>query len=299
MRHMEEKRKYILDTDIGGDCDDCGALAMLCRRAKEETIDLCGVTVCTSELSGAYTAYAILDWYGLADRVPVARTARDGYKNANYSIPVMEHWLKKHGEQADENKFGDALTLLRRLLADNRDVTLIFIGHQNNMEDLLRSEPDEISSLDGSALVKQSVREVVIMGGNFHNRHILEWNIRCDLPAAAYTAQHCPVPLVFCGFEAGEHVFSGASLADASEDNPVRLAYWYWAGGKQSRRESWDPVTVYYALEPDDPLWQISDDCAVRFEGENTVVLEGKGARYIRYADERKLEGILEDMIRE
>ena len=38
-----EKRKYILDTDIGGDCDDCAAVAMMAKWHREGKIDLLGV----------------------------------------------------------------------------------------------------------------------------------------------------------------------------------------------------------------------------------------------------------------
>ena len=33
-------RKYIFDTDLGSDCDDCGALAILCDAVKKGNADL-------------------------------------------------------------------------------------------------------------------------------------------------------------------------------------------------------------------------------------------------------------------
>ena len=286
---MEEKRKYILDTDIGGDCDDCIAMAMLAKYHKAGKIDLLGVTHCTSNLSGAYTAAAILDWYGAAD-VPVGQTLRKGFLaeavHEKYSTPVMARFLWLKSEAYGERKFEDAVPMLRRLLAAERDVTLVFIGPLNDMHELLISSPDGYSPLCGRELVKQSVREVVVMGGNFRDREVGEYNIQCDLPASKYTAENCPVPVTYCGWEAGANVFTGRNLGKAGINHPVRLAYYYFWGENQYARESWDPVTVYYALHPEDPDWIVSDECAVRFENNRTLVSEGCGAKYVRYADE-------------
>ena len=297
-----ENRKYILDTDIGGDCDECAAIAMLAKCHKEGKIDLLGVTHCTSPLSGAYCAAYILDWYGAGD-VPVGQTSREGFMVGEvyekYATPVMARFLWLKSEGYGTRKFENALPMLRRLLAAETDVTLVFIGPLNNMHELLRSEADEYSPLGGIELVKKSVREVIIMGGDFGDTERGEYNIMCDLTAAAYTAENCPVPITYCGWEAGANVFCGRNLGKAKINNPVRWAYWHYFGEKQMPRESWDPVTVYYALCPEDPNWIISDECAVTFSENRTVISEGCGAKYVRYADEKKLEEILEDMIKE
>ena len=56
-----EKRRIILDTDIGPDCDDCGALAILDRACADGKIDLLGVTHCTSDLLSVDVIAAIND----------------------------------------------------------------------------------------------------------------------------------------------------------------------------------------------------------------------------------------------
>lgn len=47
---MDTLRKFILDTDLGPDCDDCGALAILDAYHRDRKIQLLGVTHCTSDL---------------------------------------------------------------------------------------------------------------------------------------------------------------------------------------------------------------------------------------------------------
>lgn len=298
---MEEKRRYILDTDIGGDCDDCIALAMMAKYHREGKISLLGVTHCTSNISGAYTALSVLDWYGAAE-VPVGQTSRSGFLaeavHERYSTPVMARFLWLKSEGFGERKFEDAVTMLRRLLAAERDVTLVFIGPLNDMYELLISEGDGYSSLGGIELVKQSVREVIVMGGNFRNPEVGEYNIQCDLTAAKYTAENCPVPVTYCGWEAGAGIYTGKNLGKFHVNHPVRNAYWHFFGEQQLARDSWDPVTVYYALCPEDPDWIVSGECAVTFEDNRTVIGEGTGAKYVSYADAGKIEEIIEEIIR-
>ncbi|MBQ8511913.1 MAG: nucleoside hydrolase [Clostridia bacterium] len=281
-------RKYIFDTDLGSDCDDCGALAILCDAVKDNRAELLAVTHCTSEIYGAYGSKAILDWFGVD--CPVGQTSRKGFQDADaekrYGYPMTEDYLIDH----DEIDFPDAVAVLRKALADNCDVTMIFVGPLGNMEDLLRSGPDEISPLDGVSLVKQSVREVIVMGGDFGDFSHGEWNIYADIPAAQYMSENCPAPIVYCGFEAGRDIFTGATLWDCPERYPVRIGYWNFFGQKQGERNSWDLVTVYYALNPDGD-WTLSEECAVRFDdGGRTLVSEGKGAKHVRHNDEAWLK---------
>lgn len=288
-------RKFILDTDIGPDCDDCGALTILDRFHRAGLCELLAVTHCTSDLFGVDVIAAINGWYGVD--VPIGQTTREGFLAepglTKYTKPVSELYRKNHAPAVYE----PALGLLRRMLAEHRDVTLVFIGPLNNMGDLLLSGADEVSPLTGEELVRQSVREVIVMGGNFENFAHGEYNIACDVPAAQVMTEKCAVPIVYCGFEAGEHVMTGATLEQCAEDYPVRLAYKSYLGGGFVRN-SWDLVTVYYAVNPGDERWILSDECKIRYNDDATAVVSaGTGARTVRFADERALEGILNGII--
>ncbi len=290
---MSEIKKIILDTDIGPDCDDCGALAILDAYYKAGKIDLLGVTHCTSDLLGADVIAAIHQHFGVT--TPIGQTTKQKFLEdlTKYTAPVSAKYRETNPPAETE----PALDLLRRLLRDNRDVTLVFIGPLNNMGDLLASGADEISPLSGVELIRQSVREVICMGGNFRNFAHGEWNIQQDVPAAQKMSEECPVPIVYCGFEAGENVMTGATLEACDADNPVRLSYYHYTNGS-FRRNSWDLVTVFYAVEPDDPCWQLSDEVQIYFNDDATAVVEtGVGARYVVYSDERALEEILNNII--
>jgi hypothetical protein len=63
-------------------------------------------------------------------------------------------------------------------------------------------------------------------------------------------------------------------------------------------RNSWDLVTVYYAVNPDDERWILSDECQIRYNDDATaVVTEGTGAKTVRFADEAALTEILNGII--
>ncbi|MFQ9146761.1 MAG: nucleoside hydrolase [Eubacteriales bacterium] len=183
------------------------------------------------------------------------------------------------------------------MLAENTGVTFVLIGPLGNLADLLDSEPDEISPLDGVSLVRKSVDKVVIMGGNFENTATPEFNIECDIPAAKTVAGKCPAPIVWCGFEAGLNVITGETLKDCPVDYPVRLAYEKYTD-ESFRRPSWDLATVLYALTPDSEDWIVSDEHKVDFADNGAVMIsDGKGSRWVRHRDERALEKTLNNII--
>ena len=64
--------KFILDTDMGSDCDDAGALALLHQLSKQGKAEILAVTHCASERTGAVSIKALNDWYGKPD-IPIGQ----------------------------------------------------------------------------------------------------------------------------------------------------------------------------------------------------------------------------------
>ena len=60
-------KNIIIDTDIGPDCDDVGALAMLNIYANQGLCRILGVSHCTSNPYGAGTIDVINRYYGRPD----------------------------------------------------------------------------------------------------------------------------------------------------------------------------------------------------------------------------------------
>jgi hypothetical protein len=145
---------------------------------------------------------------------------------------------------------------------------------------LLDSPPDSHSPLDGTTLFHQTVSRLVVMGGWYpassHGRPSFNFFGSGAPELAARVVNNWPrcgsghekqgaaaAQLVFLGDEVGEAVRTGAKLMrEGPEDDPVRAAYVAYLGGCSCTRggdgtggggrESWDPLTVLYAITSED-----------------------------------------------
>ena len=72
------KEKLFIDTDLGGDCDDVGALALANIFKNKGLIDIVGMTHTTSMPYGAGCIDLINEYYGNAG-IKVGATRREGY----------------------------------------------------------------------------------------------------------------------------------------------------------------------------------------------------------------------------
>lgn len=289
-----EKTKIILDTDLGSDCDDAGALALLHRMADADKAEILAVTHCGSEISGAVTIKMINELYGRAN-IPVGKYEKSVFleteKCVKYTKPLMEKYLKAKPMPVIEN----ATMLLRRTLSQNENVRLVVIGMLNNIAELLNSKPDEISPLDGVELVRKSVRDMYVMGGNFNDLTYAEWNIKFATPSAQLVAKKFPKPIVYCGFELGETVLTGINFENKPIEHPVRFAYDIHLkieGSDVFKSSSWDPITTYCAVEENTALYEKSEGVAVDFDDDGCVLLEkgGKDCYLIAKASDKEVQ---------
>lgn len=278
--------KIILDTDMGPDCDDAGALAIANKLHNNHDIQLLGVTHCTSDIGGAYTAAAINSQYS-NDLIPVGQTGikgfLDGEENKKFTDEIMENYISRYGRRV----FEESVSVLRSLLAENNGVKLVCIGPLNTLSALLKSEPDDKISLTGRELAEKSLDCVVVMGGDFRgNESGAEYNIRCDIASARYAAENCPVPIVYCGFETGMDVLTGRTLKEAEKTNPVRIAYERFlkksGHGESFLRPSWDLTAVCYAAKGEMEMWELSEAVTVSFDENGvTKIAPGGKDRYL------------------
>ncbi len=255
---METKKKVILDTDMGVDCDDAVALALLLNKHRAGEIELLCVTASSTREGATATVKAINDYYGV--ELPIGAMALPAIPcdaMNNYGKKVKE---KYHVEDSDV----DAVALLRKTLSQQEEkVTLIVIGPQTNMARLMKSSPDEYSSLNGQDLIKEKVEEIYCMGGSFiQNLDFLlrekisskisaEWNIVQDIPSAQYFVSHCNVPCTWIGWELGNNVLTRMGEGE----NPVWACMLFYAQSERYTyvshfdRMSWDPITCICATQ--------------------------------------------------
>ena len=166
----------ILDTDIGSSTDDLFALEMLYRYEDEGRCKLLGLVV--NREGEKYPA--------LAD----VMNERGGVKDPKVFINYED--LPNH--QTDDGKpmfkrtISDYSTLpngwqlYRKLLAEQPDhsVSICSIGFVSSIDQLLASEPDDISPLTGIELVRNKVKCLYLMAGVFTSSEEPDYNFLQD-----------------------------------------------------------------------------------------------------------------------
>lgn len=287
------KMKVILDTDIGPDCDDTGALAILNLLCDEGAAELMAVTHCTGSPYGVPTISAINRRFGR--RVPIGTCKDANFLSTGaalvYTPSVAAQFPHDFPPGVEQP---DALSVFRKALtgAEDQSITVIAIGPLVNLASFLRDEAC-------ARLIASKVLRLVEMAGSF-GPHFVEWNVEQDIPAARCVARRWPSPILYCPFEAGENILTGASLGKYP-DNPVSLSYRLFTKGGMLR-PSWDLATVIAAILGEEALLPRSEPGRIDIleNGETTFTPQPGGAhRYIvpspnPEALTSRVEGLLE-----
>ncbi len=250
----DHPRAVILDTDIGPDCDDVGAIVTLIDYAKQYGFPILGVTNCTSNTSGNGTIDAIFRYCGRTTP-PIGQWDKPNFLDDANCRKYNDRVAKEFSPAFADGTLPveKAVPLYRRLLASQPDdgVMLITIGMFNNLAALLASEPDEYSPLNGYELVKAKVHAVVSMAAVLPQGR--EFNVVLDVPAAETVCNTLPVPLYLSDFHVGIGVVTGYShITDPAEieKNPLALAYHLYTEGRddQGDNNSFDLTAVQFAV---------------------------------------------------
>lgn len=247
---------YILDTDIGPDCDDAAALALAVLYARKHGRRLLAVTHCTSSPWGVGAIRRILKWYGVED-IPIGTLKDEGFLVG----PQYERYNRALAEDVamTEREAEDSVRLCRRLLAQQMDgsVEIIGVGPMRNLAKLLASVGDVSSPLSGRELIRRKVARLTLMAGNFEpGCAAAEWNVEMDVASARYVADEWPGEMVYCGWEVGAQVVALREPCGLPAENPVRMAYQLYSNG--AGRSSWDLCTVQWAMEGDSENYTVS-----------------------------------------
>ena len=263
--------KVILDTDMGSDCDDVGALALLHEYANQGRVEIMAVIYSSGAIPyGAGVIDAINRYYGRSS-IPIG---------ANYETMVGDKVDKMQAEKLakDTAAFGHAIQLnsdaveqaqlLRDVLAKAPDHSIVYItiGHTKGLYDLLVSGPDSLSNLTGYELVNSKIDKWVALGAlralNKSGHYTKDWNFFFNGTAeyTKYLVDHFPRPSFFVS--AGSTILTGKSLIGTPSGNIVRTAYrdWLWNVEKKTledQRPSWDLMAVLYAVEAPEEYFDV------------------------------------------
>lgn len=275
-------KKVIIDTDIGFDCDDAGALAIAFDAARRGKIELLAVTCSIDNINSCKMIEKMQRQYGIC--VPIGRCSRKNFMTDEvgnkFTLPLAG--------DLPENEYPDSVKLIERLLSANNNVIIVTIGSFINVANLL---------CKNRALFLKSVDGLVSMAGDFADCTRREFNVVCSIESAAYVADNCPVPITYCGYEAGAEVITGGLLEKCSDEFLVKQAYRIHQNGKYLR-PSWDLITVYYALYGLTEGLSLSGEYTVQFDKDGRTVKKPEGRdRYIICSDCRKIADVLNKLM--
>lgn len=233
-------QKVIIDTDYASDADDILALELAMVYNNHNIIDLIGVVLSTTYSRSPMALHNQLSKNGYG-YIPVAMDTVHGVQVETNYVDVMY--------EGGSSEYEQPVTMYRRLLSNtDSKVNIITLGFTQNLEDLLKSQPDNYSSLNGIDLVSEKVNTVYIVGGNLKNRPSFNfyWGKgRNTTTAAQYVYKTLPVRTIYITEEMGNDVFCGGfyNQQDKNQRNLITKAL------KSNNQEygvvAWDPFAVY------------------------------------------------------
>lgn len=259
----------LLDTDLGGDIDDLGALAVLHALADQERCRIAGVVSDSDQAPAVSAIQAVNRWYGRSD-IPV--TCPEQIVDTNTYAKAV---AGVYSDLPDPFKTPRSPAAFRRMLAEAEDgsVIIVTIGWLTQMRRLMFSGPDAISPLPGIELIRKKVRKVVTMGGRYPDgvepdRADPNFRIGTEEDASRGVISQCPVPMIFSGMELGSCMngySTGARLMELPKRHPLRTGYTHffnfppdWALREppfpKDIIQPWaiyDQIAVYYAVTED------------------------------------------------
>lgn len=227
MTNLTNKRKIILDTDIGDDIDDSFALLTM---LESHAFDVLGVTtVFRNAKKRALMAKQLIRTLGydvevypgcndplisqIKDLVPQEiRNKETVDEEGLYLIPQWEESMRE--ETISDIHAVDFI--INQVHKYPHEVTIVLVGPYTNMAVAMRKDPTIIPL----------IKEIRIMGGGY-GLDWAEWNAFCD-PEAAYIVFHSGTPLYMVGF----NVTCQTGLSDemiqklkSSDSSAIKLVY--------------------------------------------------------------------------
>lgn len=273
----------ILDTDLGPDYDDVGAMALMHALADSGQVNILAA-LSSNHDERVIPCIEVLNTYFNRPDIPVG--APKSEPGASLTTWHKTKWTDElpanyphHTAKTSDAPY--ALKVYRKILSEQPDTSVVIctIGFFSNLRDLLQSGADEYSNLSGKELVAKKVKRLVSMAGLFPEGK--EFNVYCDVPASKVVAEEWPTEIVFSGFEIGNVILTGKKLVQMNvENSPVKDAYALcFAEGDPEGRMSWDHTAVLVAIKGYEPYFDVERGTfhVVDDEGTNNWVANPNG----------------------
>jgi len=293
----------ILDSDMGPDYDDVGAITILHALADHGDVKILA-TMASTKYEGVAGVLNVFNTYFKRPQIPVG--VPKGYA---LTLRDWQHWtdtvLAKYPHQLKTNNDAwDAVKLYRKILAAQPDhsVTIVTIGFLTNLSNLLNTKPDEYSSLPGSELVKKKVKLLVCMAGKYPSGY--EFNVMQDAKASQNVFTHWNTAIILSGFEIGEKIKAGLPLIHnaAIKNDPVKDVFRIsipMAKEDSLGRMSWDETAVLVAIKGYSKWYTLhKGKIVVADDGKNTWDDNGLGQAYlVEKVDYHVVQGLIDELI--
>jgi inosine-uridine nucleoside N-ribohydrolase len=284
--------KIILDTDIAGDYDDVGAVAVLHNLADKNEAEILAVMSCNAFPTTVPTISVLNEYFGRPE-IPIGVT-KEEWPNKDCPQKWAEAIIARYPHSVKSNDAApDAVELYRKILSSQPDtsVTIVTVGFFTNLANLLKSSGDAYSELTGRELVKKKVKQLVSMAAGIEQgkESGREYNVYVDAPSSKKVFEDWPTPVTLSGFEIGERILTGIKLIhnESIKDSPVKDAYEIALkkDNNTKGRMSWDQTAVLVAIKGIEPFFGYRElNFEIKEDGTN-VILPGKKFKYLLFKE--------------
>jgi len=206
----------------------------------------------------AVSAIDAINRFYLHPNIPIGTRKDKTFKDdANYNFAIAENFPYK----LTYNNVPDATDLYRKILSKAADssITIVTSGPLMNIQNLIKSGPDNYSPLKGSELISKKVKEFVMMGGQFPKGKD-EWNFNGNMPGVTrFVLANLKVPITFTGFELGSQIKTGEIFNNIDPETPLYKGFMYYSShapwmkdnfkGKILPNSSFDETAILYAVK--------------------------------------------------
>lgn len=284
----------ILDTDIGSSTDDLFSLEMLYRYQELGKCQLLGVVVNREGEANARFADVMNTYFGHGD-IPIG-LVRNGIKEprvwidyAHVATTVVDGGQPMFSRQInDYSNLPDGWQLYRRLLATQPDhsVSIVSVGFVTCLAQLLTSEADEYSPLNGVELVRRKVKCIYLQGGVFGEALEPDFNFAQGIEFSKTLFQLWPqeVDMVFSPMEVGQEIEYTPEqvIADVSWTDVHPIKQVYMQCDCNTGQRMWDPMSAINAVEGDS-LFSFSERGSVQLTDKAETIFTPSPTGNCRY----------------
>ena len=286
--------RIILDTDLGSSTDDLFALQMLYRYHEQGRCRLLGVVVDRMSENNAAIADVMNTYFGHPS-IPIG-LERSGVANPQVWIDYsgLPDYRNADGTRmfgrtlSDYSTLPDGWKLYRKLLAEQPDhsVSIVSTGFVTALDQLLESEGDGYSPLNGVELVRQKVKCAYVMGGVFSEEVEPDYNFMqaIDFSLRFFRLWPKDVDMVFSPGEVGDAIEYKPEtvIGDISWTNVHPIKQVYMKCDCNTGQKMWDPLAVIQAVLGDE-LFKLSERGEVRLTHNGETIFTANSQGNCRY----------------